>query len=56
MTLSKLIQDAQEKGLMAVAPLKIRGSVKATFDWIDLMANTRPIERLESGDFNQSRN
>ncbi len=46
--LDKLIKDMVEKGLMSVTPLKLKGKANAVFNWLDLMANTREQEQLET--------
>ena len=40
MNLTQLIKDMKEKGLMSVAPIKLRGTSKAVADFWALMANT----------------
>ena len=40
MNLSELIQQMKRDGLMSVAPIKLRGTSKATLDFWALMANT----------------
>ncbi len=42
--LNDLIKDAQEKGLMSIAPLKFRGKAKPVFEMLAIMADTEPIE------------
>ncbi len=43
-TLSDLILQMKEKGLMSVAPIKFVGQAKPTFEMLAIMANTEPEE------------
>ena len=42
--LTNIIQQAQEKGLIAISPFGLRGTSEAVFRFLDLMTNTTQME------------
>jgi hypothetical protein len=47
MSLDELIKQAQEKGLISVSPIIMRGKSDSVFGLLAIMARTRPLFRSD---------
>jgi hypothetical protein len=44
MSFDDLVKQAQEKGLLSIGPIVLRGKAESTFGMLSIMAKTEPIE------------